>query len=111
MEIEISSSVYSSFRARGDSAAVVGEVTRAAGFNQNISIMSMTEIREAMLQQSNLAAKIFGSISLVATALALPGMFSLIAFTVVQRKREIGIRIAIGATRRALVFGLIRLHA
>jgi ABC-type antimicrobial peptide transport system permease subunit len=38
---------------------------------------------------------LIGSIGAVATVLAFVGMFALVAFAVAQRKRELGIRIAI----------------
>jgi len=43
----------------------------------------------------------------VASALAAAGMFALIAFAVAQRKRELGIRIAIGATSHHILAVLL----
>ena len=40
---------------------------------------------------------LIGSLGMVATALAAAGMAALVAFTVAQRRRELGIRIALGA--------------
>ena len=51
---------------------------------------------------------LIGSIGAVATVLASAGMFALVAFAVAQRKRELGIRIAIGATPRHILGVLLR---
>jgi putative ABC transport system permease protein len=73
----------------------------------------MTSILELARQRqgSNPITKVFGSIGFIATALAATGMFALLAFSVVQRMHEIGIRIAIGATRRHLILTLLKPHA
>ncbi|MCU1259349.1 MAG: permease, partial [Bryobacterales bacterium] len=52
-----------------------------------------------------------GSIGAVSTALAGAGMFALVAFTVAQRKRELGIRIAIGAKPRHILGVLLTQNA
>jgi predicted permease len=96
---------------RGDPAAVVGMIPRAAAeLDQSVSVTTMSAIHDAVFQVRNPALRIFGSLGLIATVLAAAGMFALVAFSVVQRRREIGIRIAIGATRRDLLLRLLGLH-
>jgi putative ABC transport system permease protein len=46
---------------------------------------------------------LFGSLAALAVGLAAAGMFALIAFAVAQRKRELSIRMAIGAAPRNIV--------
>jgi len=46
---------------------------------------------------------LIGSIGTVATSLAAADMYALVAFTVAQRKRELGIRIALGAGPRHIL--------
>jgi ABC-type antimicrobial peptide transport system permease subunit len=50
---------------------------------------------------------LIGSIGVVATGLAAVGMFAMVAFTVAQRRRELGIRMAIGARPRHILHVLL----
>ena len=54
---------------------------------------------------------LIGSIGVVAMALAAAGMFALVAFAVAQRRRELGIRMAIGASGRHILGMLLRQNA
>ncbi len=99
-------------RTRGDLAEVTSEISHAAGqLNESVSTASMREMVVKKRQGNHTLTAMFGSMALIATALALAGMFALIAFTVVQRTRDFGIRIAIGATPRHLLLELGRMHA
>jgi ABC-type antimicrobial peptide transport system permease subunit len=75
----------------------------AAEVKQTVSVVLMRASRDSFLEGQRRIITLIGSIGAVATALAAAGMFALVAFTVAQRKRELGIRIAIGATPRHIL--------
>jgi ABC-type antimicrobial peptide transport system permease subunit len=71
------------------------------------SFKTMADVRGAALQQQRYQATIFSVLGALATLLASLGLYGLIAQSVAQRKREMGIRLALGAT----VNGVIRAAA
>jgi putative ABC transport system permease protein len=86
--------------------ALRGEV-RALDRNQAISnVRAMTDLLAASLAGPRLSTRLVAAFSGVAVALAVVGLYGILAFTVTQRRQEIGVRIALGATRTD-VLGLI----
>lgn len=63
----------------------------------------LSEDRERGLQVPRLVASIAGLVGGIALALAVVGMFGVTAVMVAARRRDIGIRLAIGASRHAVV--------
>jgi putative ABC transport system permease protein len=49
------------------------------------------------------AATLFGLLAIVALGLTITGLYGLITYTVSNRRTEIGVRVALGATQRAVV--------
>ena len=86
-------------------ARMIPGAASAAGETVGVSLMR-TSRDNALLSQQRLVTLI-ASIGAVASALAAAGMFALIAFAVAQRKRELGIRIAIGATSHHILAVLL----
>jgi predicted permease len=63
---------------------------------------------DSTLLPARLAAQTIGLIGLVATALAAIGLYGVVAYTVARRTREIGIRMALGATPPTVIRMIMR---
>ncbi len=97
---------------RGDPGPIAAMVpAAAAAANETVSVALMRVSRDLSLQGQRRMVTLIASIGAVATALAAAGMFALIAFAVAQRKRELGVRIAIGAGPRHILSALLKQHA
>ena len=71
-------------------------------------IRPMTDAIGDALRMERMGARILSLIGLLAVMLAAVGVHGVVAFSVNQRRREIGIRLALGATRGAVIWQEIR---
>jgi predicted permease len=110
--IDTLSSVVVAVRSQGDSAAIQSAVRRRAqsvvpgGF---VSVMGTLrqQVEESLIQERLLSilAALFGGLALLLAAI---GLYGIMSFTVIRRMREIGIRIAVGARRSAVLWLVLR---
>lgn len=71
-------------------------------------VRPMTEVASLAVADRRLNVLLIGSFALLAIVLATVGVYGLIAFDVLQRTREIGIRVALGASRRSVLSMVMR---
>jgi putative ABC transport system permease protein len=101
-------------RANGNLAALPGLMRsrfREVDPNQPIQLMApMGELVSATTAQPRFYSRMLGSFSVIALLLASLGIYGVMAYSVAQRTREIGIRVALGA-QRADIFRSVMLKS
>ncbi|HEY4089795.1 MAG TPA: ABC transporter permease [Bryobacteraceae bacterium] len=75
-----------------------------SGLSVNFTVLS-TQIRESLMRD-RLMATLAGAFGLLAATLAVVGLYGVIAYMVARRRNEIGVRIALGASRESVI-GLV----
>jgi putative ABC transport system permease protein len=91
----------------GEAAAVTpavrAEIRRLDSSIPLFNVQSMVEVRRLGSWQYGIFGWMFSAFGAVALLLAVTGVYGLLAYSVSQRTQEIGLRVALGATRRDVV--------
>jgi predicted permease len=105
-------SVMLVLRTKGDPATFASAVRRqvlALDHNQPISeVRTLSAVLDSSEDQRRLMFSLLGAFSIVATLLAMLGLYSVISYSVVERTREIAIRQALGAQRGRILTLVLR---
>jgi len=83
--------------------AAIEQTLRARLPDSTIDVRPLSKQIEATLVQERVLATLAGAFGVVAIGLTCIGLYGLLAFTVVRRTKEIGIRMAMGAQRTQVI--------
>jgi predicted permease len=100
-------------RTRGDATAeMAGDLRRLlreyAPHMTIINVVAFEEIIRGALYAHRMNAELFTVMALLGLALACVGIFSVVSLSVKRRRREVGVRKALGATERRILSHMMR---
>jgi predicted lysophospholipase L1 biosynthesis ABC-type transport system permease subunit len=106
------SSMWMLVRAMGDPMALAPVVRREIRAVDPLlpvaNVQPLTRLVSDIAAQPRFTALIFGLFASAALVLAVVGVYGIVAYGVTQRTREIGVRLALGATPSGIVTSVVR---
>ncbi len=94
-------------RAQGDPMNMIGSLRSAIhGVDPMVPVSNFHTVDDIVrywLRDDRMAAGFFGGLALLALGLASIGLYGVMSFSVIQRTHEIGIRVAMGASRKDII--------
>jgi predicted permease len=94
-------------RTSGDPMAVVPSLRRTvAALDRNLPLSQVRTLEDVIVEgiaERRLAMSLFGAFSALSLLLAALGLYAVVSYTVVQRRQEIGIRMALGARAKHVI--------
>jgi predicted permease len=99
-------------RTSRDPASLLPDIRRAIhGVDPDLALFDMQTMRAAIGEEMSVISRLailIASFGVVAVFLAGIGLYGIVAFSVLGRTREIGVRVALGARRSDVVMGFVR---
>jgi len=99
-------------RAAGDPTALIARIRALVGDTgttiRTRRVVGMHEMLEPRYQPWEFAARLFGGFAVVAIVLTIVGLNGVLSYLVSIRRRELGIRMALGATRSRVLNAILR---
>jgi predicted permease len=98
-------------RVSGDSRAMKSTVRRVvqsmAPPSTFVSVIAIRDVVDLVVRPWRIGATVLSAFGLLGLVIAVMGLYSALAYTVSQRSAELGIRMALGATPRAVIAGVM----
>ncbi len=99
-------------RSAADPSSLIPAITRIVQeANPNIAVNHAELMRTSVtntIGSQTLAARLLGIFAIVALLIAAAGLYSLLAYQVVQQQRDLGLRLALGAQRKDVLWLVLR---